>query len=35
MAKAAEEVKSGSKDVKSYFDFASEDEFNAYLEEVK
>jgi basic membrane protein A len=35
MAKAAEEIKSGSKDVKSYFDFASEDEFNAYLEEVK
>ena len=31
MAKAAEAVKNGDKDVKSYFDFASEDDFNAYV----
>ena len=35
MAKAAEDVKSGKLSVKSYFDFASEDEFNAYLESAK
>jgi basic membrane protein A len=32
MAKAAEAVKGKSKTVKSYFDFANEDEFNAYVQ---
>ena len=31
MSKAAADVKAGSRKVKSYFDFASEDEFNAYV----
>ena len=31
MAKAAEDVKSGAKKIKSYFDFANENEFNDYI----
>ena len=35
MAKAAADVKSGSLKVKSYFDFANEDEFTAYIGEAQ
>ena len=35
MAKAAEDVKSGAKDVKSYFDFANDSEYQDYLASAK
>ena len=35
MAKAFEDAKAGTLKVKSYFDFASEAEYDAYLESAK